>query len=370
MNDPDELAARFRAFASDARARAPLYGHLAEQIADDPATGRLLLHAPEEQRLPVLLFACVHWLLLDEPGQALARHYPNLNPNLVSTSRGTSPTHASHGETSTVETTDPFPEFRQFCLRHEPHLATLLATRSTQTNEVGRCATLVPVIDVVAREIGPVAIVDVGSSAGLNLLFDRYAYRYDPGGSLGEPSPVVLPCGTRGAVPIPDRFPSIAARIGLDRSPIDLADHDAARWLEACVWPDQADRFHRLHAAIGLAQIDPPAVRAGDAVDDLAATIALVAEAAHPVVLNTWVLNYLSETQRRAYVDQLDRLGASSDLSWIYAEMPSLVSGIPVPDDPDRVHRTVVTLVRWRDGIRTVEHVADAHPHGWWIHWR
>ena len=360
MNDGDELALRFRAFATDAYKRSPLYGHLAQHIADDPATCRLLLQAPEEQRLPVLLFACVHWLLLNEPGQALASHYPNLTPNQT----------FSPGPTIEAETIDPYPEFRAFCFRHEERLAALLATRSTQTNEVGRCATLLPVVDLVAGEVGPVAIVDVGSSGGLNLLFDRYEYRYDPGGSVGEPSPVVLPCGTRGDVRIPERFPSVAARIGLDRSPIDIADPDAARWLEACVWPDQADRFHRLHAAIGLAQIDPPDVRAGDAVTDLAATIGLVAGTGHPVVVNTWVLNYLSETQRVAYLDELDRFGAGSDLSWIYTEMPALVSGIPVPDDPGRAYRTVITLVRWRNGLRTVEHLADAHPHGWWITWR
>jgi hypothetical protein len=354
MDDRDELAARFRAFASDAAARAPLYGQLSERIADDPSTSRLLLHAPEEQRLPVLLFACVHWLLLNEPGHALAGHYPNLTPP---------------SRRSSVETADPYPAFRRFCASHEPRLVELLGTRSTQTNEVGRCAMVLPVLGLVAREVGPLALVDVGSSGGLNLVFDRYEYHYEPGGTVGGPSPVVLQCGTRGEVPIPDRHPSIARRIGLDRSPVDLTDPDAARWLEACVWPDQADRFHRLHAAIALAQTDPPTVRAGDAVDDLADTVGLVADDGHPVVLNTWVLNYLTEAQRLAYVAELDRLGARTDLSWIYAEMPSLVSGVPVPDDPDRAYRTVITLARWRDGVRTIDHLAVAHPHGFWIHW-
>ena len=349
MNDGDELAQRFRAFGTSSSAGAPLYGHLAERIADDPDTSRLLRYAPQEQRLPVLLFACVHWLLLNEPGHALATHYPNL--------------------ASQPETDDPYPAFRAFCVEHDERLAALLSTRSTQTNEVGRCATFVPVLDLVAGDVGPLALVDVGSSGGLTLLFDRYECRYEPGGTVGAPSPVVLECGTRGDVPVPSRYPAVAARIGLDRSPIDLADPEAARWLEACVWPDQADRFHRLHTAIGLAQSDPPAVRAGDAVEDLAGTIELVAGQGHPVVLNSWVLNYLSDAQRRAYVAELDRLGASSDLSWIYAEMPSLVSGVPVPDDPDRAYNTVVTLARWRNGVRTIDHLAVAHPHGFWIHW-
>ena len=257
MNDGDELAQRFRAFAATAPKRAPLYCHLAESIADDPTTSRLLLHAPEQQQLPVLLFACVHWLLLNEPDQPLARYYPNL--------------------TADVDTAPAYPAFREFCAVHEERLAGLLATRSTQTNEVGRCATILPMLGLVADEVGPLALVDVGSSAGLTLLFDRYECRYEPGGTVGAPSQVVLECGTRGDVPVPARYPVVGARIGLDQSPIDLTDPDASRWLEACVWPDQADRFHRLRSAIGLAQIDPPTVRAGDAVDDLAATIALVA---------------------------------------------------------------------------------------------
>jgi hypothetical protein len=354
VSDGDELSTRFRAFAATATARAPLYSHLAERIADDPATCRLLLNAPEEQRLPVLLFACVHWLLLNEPDQTLARHYPNL----------TSAVRAPGSQAP-----DPYPAFREFCAAHEQRLAELIATRSTQTNEVGRCALFVPLLGVVADEIGPLALIDVGCSGGLTLLLDRYQVLYEPGGVVGAGSPVVLTCGTRGDVPIPARYPPVAARIGLDRSPIDITDPDAARWLEACVWPDQPDRFHRLHAAIGLAQDDPPTVRTGDAVDDLAETVGLVAAHGHPVVLNSWVLNYLSDAQRHAYVAELDRLGASSDLSWIYAEMPALVSGLPVPHDPERAQRTVVTLVRWRDGARTVEHLADAHPHGFWIHW-
>jgi hypothetical protein len=350
VDELDELAQRFRASAAVTAKLAPLYSRLAERVADDPATCGLLLHAPTEQRLPVLLFACVHWLLLNEPDQPLARHYPNL--------------------TADADPTDPYPAFREFCVAHEARLTELLSTRSTQTNEVGRCATLVPVLGIVAGEVGPLALVDVGSSGGLTLLFDRYECQYDPGGTVGGPSPVVLSCGTRGDVPVPEQHPHAGARIGLDRAPIDLTDPEAARWLEACVWPDQADRFHRLRAAIGLAQSDAPVVRAGDAVDDLADTIALVAGHGHPVVSNTWVLNYLSEAQRQAYVAELDRLGAISDLSWIYAEMPAMVSGLPVPDDPAREHRTVVTLVRWRDGVRTVDHLADAHPHGSWINWR
>ena len=348
MDEP-ELPELFSNFAKTCRPRAPFYARLSEGIADDPSTARLLLHAPVSQRLPVLLFACVHWLLLTEPDHELRQYYPNL--------------------VDRPDTRDPYPEFRAFCARHEPRLAGLLATRSTQTNEVGRCALFLPPLGQLATDVGPLSLVDVGTSAGLNLLLDRYEYRYEPGGSLGGPSPVRITCGTRGSVPVPPAFPAIAARIGLDRSPVDLHDDDATSWLEACVWPDQRDRFQRLRAAIAIGRQGPPDVRTGDAIASLGDVVADAARAGHPVVLNSWVLSYLSEEERRAYVERLDELGAARDLSWIFVESPALVSGLPTPVDPEVQLHTVVTLVRWRDGQRSVDHLATAHPHGFWLHW-
>ncbi|HEY3483793.1 MAG TPA: DUF2332 domain-containing protein [Ilumatobacteraceae bacterium] len=349
MNEP-ELPELFSNFGRTCLPRAPFYARLSESIANDPATARLLLHAPPSQRLPVLLFACVHWLLLTEPEHELRRFYPNL--------------------VDRPDPGDPYPEFRAFCARHEPRMAGLLATRSTQTNEVGRCALFLPPFGQLADEMGGLTLVDVGTSAGLNLLLDRYEYRYEPGGTVGARSSVRITCGTRGTVPVPAEIPPIVSRIGLDRAPVDVHDDDATAWLEACVWPDQRDRFQRLQAAIAIGRDHPPDVRAGDAIDDLADIVGEAgASGGHPVVMNSWVLSYFSDDERRAYLDQLDELGAARDMSWVYVESPALVTGLPVPDDPDTVVQTVVSVARWRDGRRTVEHVGTAHPHGFWLHW-
>ena len=149
-----------------------------------------------------------------------------------------------------------------------------------------------------------------------------------------------------------------------------MSDDAQARWLEACVWPDQADRFHRLVAAIAIARDHPPEIVRGDAVAALAPTVDLVGAAAHPVVTNSWVLNYLTGDQRSAYLAELDRIGAQRDLSWVYAEAPALIPELPVAPDPKDPHRTVLSLARWRSGQRTVRHLATVHPHGFWIHWR
>jgi hypothetical protein len=350
VDGDDELRQRFAEFGTQTSASAPLYGRLAAAIADDPATVRLLLHAPPPQRLPVLLFACVHWLLINEPEHELRRWYPNL--------------------VAEPATDDPYPAFRRLCAQHEPRLASLLSARSTQTNEVGRCALFVPALAELEDERGPLALVDVGASGGLNLLLDSYQYRYDPGGIVGTASPVLLPCGVRGRMPVPLQLPAIAARIGLDRAPVDITDPAEATWLEACVWPDQTERFHRLEAAIALARSAPPLVRRGDAVGDLASTVNLVRGEGHPVVTNSWVLNYLTPAERAAYLGELDRIGSETDISWVYAESPVLTAPLPAPAIPGReAERTALTLVRWRDGRRIVTHLATCHPHGAWIHW-
>ena len=340
----------FADFAGTSASRAPLYSRMAAGIADDEQLAALLLHAPSEQRQPVLLFACIHALLLAGRDGDLAAHYPNLTAN--------------------PDDSDPLPALRRFCELHEANLTAMLASRHTQTNEVGRCALLLPVFGLLAAEVGPLAHLDVGASAGLNLLLDRYHYRYDPGGSFGSESPVELKCGTRGAVPIPTAMPVITTRMGIDRRPVDLGDATEVRWLQACVWPDQTDRFERLRAALEMARAAGIAVRPGDAVTDTAPLAESIAASGHPVVTNTWVLNYLSPAERQAYVDALDELGTRLDLSWIYLESPYLTPELPGPRGDPASDRTALVLVRWRGGRRTVDHLADTHPHGYWMHWQ
>jgi hypothetical protein len=344
-----ELARRFTEFTGHATPRAPLYARLSTEAAATPAVLEVLQQAPEQQQLPVLLFAAVHHLLLAGEGAELARHYPNLTPTPLDS--------------------DPSSAFRRFVVDHAAALADIVSTRSTQTNEVGRCAQFLPALGVLDAELGELAQIDVGTSAGLNLLLPRYRYQYEPGGTLGPDSPVTITCSTTGGAPIPASMPRVIRSVGVDASPIDVTDDDEVRWLEACVWPDQADRFARLVAAIELARATGVDVRRGDAVTALDGLIDEARQHAHPVVTNSWVLNYLSDEQRLAYVAELDRIGDSIDLSWLIAESPAATVGLPVPttDPPEDI--TVLTMVRWRNGLRTVDRLATVHPHGYWMRW-
>lgn len=341
----------FADFSRQTAKGTPLYSRLAGGVAADPDLAGLLLIAPPAQRLPVLLFACVHSLVLEEPESALAGHYPNIAGNAA-------------------DPGDPFPAFRQFCDEHRDALAHLLATKQTQTNEIGRTALFLPCFARLADEAGPLAQLDVGSSAGLNLLIPHYNFVYEPGGEVGTGSPVTLVCGTRGPVPVPSAHPPIAAAVGIDPAPIDVHDPDQARWLEACVWPDQVERFDRLTGAIAIAQEVGVDVVRGDAVADVVGLIERLGEVGHAVVTTSWVLNYLSAEAREAFVAELDRSAAQRDISLVYAESPALcpeLPGIPPATGPEQP--TALVIVRWRGGRREASHVADAHPHGGWMHW-
>lgn len=346
------VVARFREFEQHGT-RAPLYARLATSIANDRELVGLLDAAPAEQRLPVLLFAAVHLLVLEGRAPTLADHYPNVSMRPASG--------------------DPFPAFRAVTLDHADEIRSLIAARPTQTNEIGRCALFLPAFAAVERETGPLAHVDVGASAGLNLLLPRYSYDYDGHRIDGDDEAPLLPCSQRGTPPdgvvLPRRAPNVAAAVGIDNAPIDIADDDAVRWLEACVWPDMVDRFERLRAAVALARRHRPTVLPGDAVDTLGEAVDSIRPHGHPIVTTSWVLNYLSDHRRSVFVDRLEAHAREGDLTWVAAESPAETPGLPIATTTPPEVLTVVSIVRWRSGRRTVQRLGTAHPHGYWLHW-
>lgn len=357
----------FREFAEQVVGRLPLYRYLCERIARDPEVADLLALARPGQQVPNLLLAAVHDVLLAGEGRPLDRWYGSLTEHPHPVGNGAD---------------DPWPRFREVAMEH-PWVRRDLRIRSTQTNEVGRCTALLPALTQLAADAPgaphggerPLGLVEVGASAGLNLLVDRYGYEYEPGHHhVGHRSVLTLHADLRGALVPPFRAdpPEIDSRVGLDLHPVDLADRAQARWLVACQWPDQPERIHRARTAIALAHGTPPRLVTGDAVDDVAPLVRAVAGHALPVVIATWTLAYLDADRQRAFLAVLDGLGAERDLSLVLAEQPERVPGLPVPPRPDgRPDGAPTALVRmdWRDGTRTAVRLADLHPHGRWLEW-
>jgi hypothetical protein len=317
---PVRVAERYRHFAEgEARGRSPLYERFALGVAGDPELLELLASLPPAKQQPNLLFAAVLYLGGRQPD---------------------------------------YGAFRRFVLEHADQVVAAMLARRTQTNEVGRCALLLPLL---ASLPGPLALVEVGASAGLCLLPDRYAYDY-AGTVVGDPAaPLRLACRPYGPVPIPAQLPEVVWRRGIDLAPIDLDDPDAVRWLECCIWPDQPQRLARLQAAVGIARADPPVVVRGDLLELVGSVVAQAPDDATVVVFHAATLVYLPEPGRQRFAELMADLPAV----WIWAEGPGVV--LPPPERLHAIPEPDHARFLLGEGPRRL--IGLAEPHGGWLQW-
>jgi hypothetical protein len=255
-------------------------------------------------------------------------------------------------------------ELRTFLERRGGEVGEVMRSRRTQTNEVGRCAVLLP-----ALPRGPLALVEVGASAGLCLLLDQFHYDFGATSIGPASSPVRVRCALAGPAPLPSAAPGIAWRQGLDLHPVDVRAGDAVRWLLACVWPEHHARRQRLQAAIQLARAQPPPVRAGDLVDDLPALLAEAPVNAQLVVFHSAVLTYVSPARRRAFADVLAAASRGRDVVWVSNEAPGIVPEIAALAPRPAAFRFLLGRTRFANGRRRDELLALAHPHGAELTW-
>lgn len=348
----DELAALWRWFVAEEASRySPLYTVIVEAAAADDELLELVASGPETSQYPLMILAAVHDL-------ALAGELPDL----AAVYRGDRPVDAAPSL------------FRAAVLDRREQVLGVLANRSVQTNECGRASPLALGLAAVTAALGePVALVDAGASAGLNLLYDRFRLEVGDGVLWGDlESPVRCPCAVAGSPPAPLRLVDVAVRIGLDRAPVDVTDPIAARWLLACTWPDTG-RLERTRAAIDLAVASPPEVRSGDIatgieplLDDL--------EGDGPVcVVTSWALGYLTGRERKGFVEGLTRAGSARPIGWLSLEAPGTVRGIDPVDAPTTRFTAGPSLMGLTtfgpDGIELQRPLAYVHPHGNALEW-
>jgi hypothetical protein len=174
----------------------------------------------------------------------------------------------------------------------------------------------------------------------------RLGISYSKGPSLGDPaSPVQQSCSVVGRAPVPDRpMPEVVARIGIDLDPVDVTDTDDARWLRACVWPDQRERAARLDAEIALAATGPPLLLPGDAVDVLPDAFARVPAGAMPVVITTWALSHFRLESRLRFLHRLDEAAAGRPVAWVSAEGVGVAPAIPTLGDRRASGHSIIGL--------------------------
>jgi hypothetical protein len=349
----------------EAAGYSPLYEHLARHCADDEAVASLLGAAQEGFGAPTLLLAAVHRVLQAKPFHDLANYYPSVG--------------GSYGVDSGT-----WPAFRSFVLDNAERIRELIATRTTQTNEVRRAAVLYPAVAMAAKQArGAIGLLEVGTSAGLLLSLDRYSYRYqtEQAGQVAAgpaKATVGLHCALELApgaeLPaIPKRL-AIGARLGVDRNPVDLTDEDAYAWLEACIWADQPERARLFTVAAATQRKDPPELVRGDAVADLAATAARIPDTLPLVVMTSSAVSYLGVQGRDAFREQLGELSRRRPVWWVSQEgyRAGLEPLLPGRDDlhpADGSAFGVIGLVRWQDGKPQARALAKSGLHGQRLTW-
>ncbi|WP_329108497.1 DUF2332 domain-containing protein [Micromonospora sp. NBC_01699] len=224
--------------------------------------------------------------------------------------------------------------FHEYALGNWPSIEAGILVRATQTNEVGRCAVLLPVLAALPQ---PLALIEVGASAGLCLYPDRYAYRYgDRVLGTGEP---LLDCAATGA-PLPTDLPEVVWRAGLDLNPLDVTDPADVGWLDSLIWPEQTHRRDRLRAAVAVAAAQPPILVRGDLVDDLPALAARAPADATLVVFHTSVLYQVPKPRREAFVELVRALPGH----WVSNEASDVLPHDGLPEPPGEARHNLLAL--------------------------
>jgi hypothetical protein len=318
----DQVSRLSKAYADfadkEAGPRSPLYAEICHSIAADTALLNKLAELPLEKQQPNLLLAAAKYLF----GTARDGH-----------------------------------EFRARVEAHWDAVQMVIMARRTQTNEPARCANLLPVL---ARLPQPLALIEVGASAGLCLLPDKYSYDYGGGRIVspthGEANAPLFRCAINDATPVPKKNIEVAWRAGLDLNPLDVCADGDVRWLHALVWPGEGERDRLLDEALTVARRDPPRVVKGDLRHDLAALAAEAPKNATLVVFHTAVLAYVREAaDREAFAKSVKQLGAQ----WVSNESANLSR---VPD---------LMLHPWERFLLTLNGVPQAYtdPHGATMDW-
>ena len=279
-SEREQTADWFRRFAQAEGAESPRYRDWADGVANDEHILDLIGTLPRAKRQPVLILTCAR-----VAGVSL----------------------------------HPFDTIRGDWIERWPDIAKLARTHATQTNDPRRCT---PLLVALHRIRGPIALIEVGASAGLTLFPDRYSYRWTAPGRVIESNPadgessVILTADIAGWGANPPRRPAITHREGIDLNPLDVRDRDDREWLEALVWPEQHERLELVRSAVDLVAADPPRMTAGDAVTQIRAAVARARKAAPAATVVIWspaVLVYLDPAEREKFASYCRR----ANVRWV-----------------------------------------------------
>ena len=328
----------------------PLYAALCDVVIADVERGgpcaAVFAESPDidpvADALVLRFFGALHRLVLQGRAPALARWFPTAG--------------------GAFDGGDPGPDLLAVVEEHRDALVEGL-DEGVQTNEVGRCAALVVgYVELLRRYRLPLRLLEIGTSGGLNLRWDRW--RYESGATAwGDPAARLRFADDVYRDPLPDVSAplgpdaAVVERRGCDRSPIDPSTEEGRLLLRSFVWPDQTARFERLDAALAVAAEVPAVVEAADAGEWAAAQLSTPSPGATTVVAHSIVWQYLPPDSQRRVLDALAEAGAAATpdapVAWLRMEPPEEL-GKPAE----------LTLSTWSGGAGEERLLAHCGYHG------
>ncbi len=338
--DTTLLSERFRQFAErECKDSSRLYKFLAIEISRDDDLLELSSHCSPGQPVPNLLFASVHYLLLSGTDHELREFYPSVTAN-----------------PRPVE--QAFPSFKGFCQQHRNEIIDLTQSRLVQTNEIRRCTYLYPSFCYIYNKVRqPLSLIEIGTSAGLQLLWDKYSYSFRTKDMYGDPnSSVYLTAQLRNGhvPPLSSKVPPVASKVGIDLNVIDLADEDDLLWMKSLIWSEHKERLELFEKAARLFNTDPVRLVEGDGVALLPELVKQVPKDSALCIFHTHVANQMPDELKWRLMDNVKAIGAMRDVFHLYNNISDL----------GKLH-----LDYFINGAEFNEIIAETDGHGRWFDW-
>ncbi len=337
---PAEVFSRlFLNFADqECRGSSPLYEYLSVHISKDDELLGICSMARKGQPIPNLLFGAVHYLLLKGKEHPLKAFYPSIVP--ISRSYR-----------------DSYEPFRDFCLTYRNEIESILKTRLVQTNEVRRCAYLYPVFcRVYEMAKKPLALIEIGTSAGLQLLWDQYSYNYGRRAIFGKAdSTITISSELKGemSMSLLSAPPPVSKRIGIDLHTIDVNDEEEKMWLTSLIWPEHTERLSLFGKAASLMKEFPVDLVKGDGIRLLPHYAETIPESSVICIFHTHVANQMTDASKVELLQSVKSIGKERDVFHIY----------------NNIQDRYLHLHCHLNGEEAMYTVAETEGHGRWFRW-
>ncbi|MGM0842909.1 MAG: DUF2332 domain-containing protein [Bacillota bacterium] len=338
--DKSQLSLRFTNFANiECKGSSQLYEHLSFKISEDDEILELCSNSKVGQPVPNLLFGSIHYLLLKGKDHSIKEYYPSLT------------THPRKIDD------ELFLYFKDFCNVNREEIIPLLKSKLVQTNEVRRCAYLYPLFSMIYKKVKkPLSLIEIGTSAGLQLLWDKYSYSYGDNQIYGNKNSTVHITSEIKGGNSPSfllESPPVVSKVGIDLHISDLRDDEDYLWLKSLIWTEHEERLELFEGAASYLKENPVELIEGDG-------IALLTDIAEELpkdtvicIFHTHVANQIPEDLKHELLDKVSKIGEKRDVFHLYNNIW------------DRnLHLDYIV-----DGVAYNQTIGATDGHGKWFEW-